>query len=70
MAGFIDATLLLRVVPRGVEFLVITHRQSPRVIQAFAGTDAELAVVPPQVREMMVEYEARARHDEIVPSAT
>jgi hypothetical protein len=35
-------------------------------VKAFAGTDAEIAVVPPEVQRVMLEYDARARHFEVV----
>jgi len=64
--GFISAIILRRAVPQGVEFQIITHWQSLDVIRAFAGVDAEAAVVPRKVREMMIEFEPRARHYEVV----
>jgi hypothetical protein len=35
-------------------------------IRRFAGDDAEVAVVPQNVQEMMLEYDARVRHYEVV----
>ena len=64
IAGFAGASILRRDVADGVEFLVVTRWQSLQAIQAFAGQDAELAVVPVNVQRMMVEYDARARHYE------
>jgi heme-degrading monooxygenase HmoA len=64
--GFMDATILRRSVERGVEFLVVTRWQSLRAIQAFAGADAEVAVLPEKVDRMMLEYDRRARHYEVV----
>ena len=64
IAGFLGASILRRDVAAGVEFLVVTRWKSLRAIQAFAGQDAELAVVPVNVQRMMVEYDARARHYE------
>ena len=34
-------------------------------IHAFAGSEAEAAVVPPKVRAMMIEFETRTRHYEV-----
>ena len=65
--GFIDASILHRPVPRGTEFLIITRWQSLAAIHAFAGADAETAVVPDKVQAMMVEYEAKARHYLVEP---
>jgi hypothetical protein len=35
-------------------------------VHSFSGADAEVAVVPLKVREMMLEYELRARHYRVV----
>lgn len=66
LPGFIGASILRRTLPEGVEFLVVTRWASLESIHAFAGPDAETAVVPPKAREMMVEYDQRARHYEVV----
>ncbi|HKS55979.1 MAG TPA: antibiotic biosynthesis monooxygenase [Steroidobacteraceae bacterium] len=66
LAGFHDAKVLRRELPQGVEFLVVTIWESLDSIRAFAGTDVENAVVPPEARDMMVEYDRRARHFEVV----
>ena len=66
LAGFVDASILRRDVGRGVEFLIVTRWKSAAAIRAFAGSDAEVAVVPPGVQRMMVEYDERARHYEVV----
>ena len=64
--GFVSASILRRSVPNGVEFLIVTTWESIDAIQGFAGTDVETAVVPPRVQEMMVEYDNRVRHYQIV----
>jgi heme-degrading monooxygenase HmoA len=64
IAGFVGASILRRDVGNGIEFLVVTRWNSLQAIQAFAGQDAELAVVPLNVQRMMLEYDARARHYE------
>jgi heme-degrading monooxygenase HmoA len=64
--GFVDATILRRAVARGVEFLIITRWQSLDAIRGFAGADAETAVVPQNVQRMMLEYDRRVAHYEIV----
>jgi hypothetical protein len=35
-------------------------------IEKFAGADVEAAVVPDNVRQMMLEYDQRVRHYEVV----
>lgn len=64
--GFIDATILKRNVQQGVEFLIVTHWESIGAIEQFAGLDAEVAVVPGKVQEMMIEYDRRVRHYEVL----
>jgi heme-degrading monooxygenase HmoA len=66
LAGFQDAKVLRREVPQGVEFLVVTIWESLEAIRAFAGKDVESAVVPPKARAMMIEYDLRSRHYEVV----
>ena len=64
--GFIDASILRRALGTGVEFLVVTRWRSLDAIRAFAGADAEAAVVPSKVQAMMIEYDSRARHYEVI----
>jgi heme-degrading monooxygenase HmoA len=64
--GFVRASILRRDVTNGTEFQVITVWESLDAIRAFAGEDVEVAVVPAVVREMMVEFEERASHYEVV----
>jgi heme-degrading monooxygenase HmoA len=64
LPGFIDASIHRRVVPEGVEFVVITHWDSLDAIRDFAGDDIETAVVPGAVQSMMVDYDRTVRHYE------
>jgi heme-degrading monooxygenase HmoA len=64
--GFVDASVLRRSEARGVEFLVVTRWESLEAIVGFAGNDSEVAVVPERVRCMMLEYDDRATHYEVV----
>jgi len=64
--GFVDASILRRGVERGVEFLIVTRWESIDAIRSFAGADAEVAVVPANVQRMMIEYDPRARHYEVL----
>jgi heme-degrading monooxygenase HmoA len=50
----------------GAEFLVVTIWESIDSIRAFAGNDVESAVVPPKARDMMIEYDRKARHYDVV----
>lgn len=66
IAGFIDVTILRRNADPGVEFVVVTRWTSMAAIRKFAGDDLVTAVVPPPVREMMIEYDKAVRHYEVV----
>ena len=66
LTGFVHVSILRRPVVKGVEFLIVTVWDSIESIKRFAGEDVELANVPPEAQEMMVEYELRARHYEQV----
>lgn len=68
--GFVDASILKRPVTGGIEFLIATRWKSMAAIQRFAGEDAEAAVVPQTVQEMMLEYDFRVRHYEVVEELT
>jgi heme-degrading monooxygenase HmoA len=65
----VDATIHKRPVAGGVEFLIVTQWRSMDAITRFAGNDPELAVVPANVREMMLEFDSRVRHYEVVDSS-
>jgi len=66
LSGFIDAAVQRRSLPEGVEFLVVTRWHSLDAIRAFAGTDVTRAVVPPEVQAMMIEWDQRATHYEVI----
>jgi len=66
IAGFVRASILKRDVQRGTEFQIITVWESLEAIKSFAGEDTEAAVVPLVAQAMMVEFDARARHYELV----
>jgi heme-degrading monooxygenase HmoA len=66
IAGFVDVSILRRNADAGVEFLVVTRWTSMAAIRQFAGEDVATAVVPPEVGEMMIEYDKAVRHYDIV----
>jgi len=66
LAGFVDASVLSRPLADGVEFLVITRWASLEAIAGFSGGAVEVAVVPEAVAAMMIEYDRRARHFEVL----
>ena len=65
LTGFIKASVLIRELERGTEFLIVTEWQSLDAIKGFAGDDPEAAVVPAVVQAMMLEYDSRVRHYEV-----
>jgi heme-degrading monooxygenase HmoA len=64
--GFVTVSIMSRDIDDGVEFQVSTYWQSLDAIKAFAGDDVTRAVVPPAARALMVRYDERAVHYEIV----
>jgi heme-degrading monooxygenase HmoA len=66
LPGFVTASILRRAVAAGTEFQVVTVWRSLDAIKAFAGEDAERAVVPPAAQALMASYDHRAVHYVIV----
>jgi heme-degrading monooxygenase HmoA len=66
LPGFLRASILRRMLPEGVEYLVVTEWANLEAIRQFAGNNVERAVVPAAVREMMLEYDQVVRHYEII----
>jgi len=66
LPGFVSASILSRRLDRGTEFLVVTSWRSLGDIASFSGPDLEAAVVPAKVVTMMVEYDDRARHFDVI----
>ncbi len=64
--GFIRAEILGRSTDKGIEFLIVTTWQSMEAIRQFAGELAEIAVVPAAVQQMMVEYDKRVTHYDVI----
>jgi heme-degrading monooxygenase HmoA len=63
--GFVSASILKRDVKEGVEFLIVTEWENLEAIKKFAGENAETAVVPKVVDEMMIQYDKRVRHYDV-----
>jgi heme-degrading monooxygenase HmoA len=64
--GFVGMQVLRRELDAGTEFLVITRWTSMDAVCRFTGPDPETAVVPGEAREMMVTFDDRVRHYELV----
>ena len=66
LAGYLGIEILRRDVDAGTEFQIVTRWASLDVITAFAGQDVTVAVVPPNVRDLMISYDPEVVHYEIV----
>ena len=55
-----------RVLRRGEEFIVVTFWESMDAVRKFAGPDPERAVVEPEARAVLREFEERVSHYEVV----
>jgi heme-degrading monooxygenase HmoA len=64
--GFVSASILHRPTAAGVEFVVVTTWRSMDAIRRFAGDEADVAVVPPAVQAMMIQYDDTVAHYQIV----
>lgn len=67
--GFEGAFVLRRVDGDDVEFLVLTLWASQDAIHAFAGRDAEQAVIPAAAAQVLKQWDERATHYEVALTA-
>lgn len=63
--GFLGIDLLRRQHPEEVEFVTIMWFSSLQAVRDFAGTDYELAVVPPAARVVLSRFDARSAHYDV-----
>ena len=66
LPGFIRASILRRELAAGTDFQVVTLWESLVAIEAFAGQDVHTAVVPASVQAMMLSYDRKVAHYEVV----
>ena len=66
--GYRGIHLLRRDVEEGAEFVTIMWFDSLEAVQAFAGNDYEVAVVPPKARQLLSRFDARSAHYEVIES--
>src|SRR2546423_9440843 len=64
--GYIGARLLERETADGVEIIVIPLWQSLDAIRKFAGTDIEQAVISDEIIPLLLRYDQRVRHYEVM----
>ena len=67
--GYRGAYLMRRERSGEVEFVTVTFFESLDAVRAFAGPDFELAVVPPEARELLTRFDARSAHYDIAMGA-
>ena len=65
IAGHRGSFLLRRQTGQQIEFLAVTLWESPTTIRDFAGDDIEIAVVEPEARAVLAEFDSFARHYEL-----
>jgi heme-degrading monooxygenase HmoA len=66
LEGFRGIDLLRRIQADEVEFITIMWFDTLAAVQAFAGPDYEIAVVPPAARALLHRFDARSAHYETV----
>jgi heme-degrading monooxygenase HmoA len=64
--GHRGAQLLRRNTATGAEFGVITFWDSMDAVCEFAGPDPDIAVIPPEARALLSDFEETVRHYELV----
>lgn len=63
--GFRSIELLRQAADGDVEFVTIMWFDTMDSVAAFAGPDADKAVVPPAAQALLSRYDARSRHYEV-----
>jgi antibiotic biosynthesis monooxygenase (ABM) superfamily enzyme len=63
--GFQGIDLLRRPTGAAVEFVTIMWFDSLEAVRAFAGTEYEVAVVPPAARQLLQQFDARSVHYDV-----
>jgi heme-degrading monooxygenase HmoA len=71
IAGFLGIDLLRRNVgPDRIEFVTVMWFESMAAVEAFAGSEYEVAVVPPEARAVLSAFDERSAHYEVVERRT
>jgi heme-degrading monooxygenase HmoA len=65
LAGHRGAWILRREVDGRCEFLAVTLWETRQAIEAFAGADIDKAIVEPEGRAVLAEFDDFARHYEV-----
>jgi len=70
ISGFRGIDLLRRDLGEQVEFVTVMWFDSLDAVRAFAGTDYERAVVPPEARALLARFDERSVHYDVVERRT
>jgi len=65
IAGFHGIELWRRTVGAEVEFVTVMKFESLEAVAEFAGTDYEVAVVPPAARALLARFDVRSAHYDV-----
>jgi heme-degrading monooxygenase HmoA len=68
LAGHRGAYLLRRAIGARAEFLAVTLWETRAAIESFAGADIDTAIVEPEARAVLAEFDDFARHYELAYS--
>ncbi|NIS62663.1 MAG: antibiotic biosynthesis monooxygenase [Proteobacteria bacterium] len=68
--GYRGIHLLRRDVDDGVEFVTIMWFDSLDAVRTFAGKDYEVAVVPPEARQLLSRFDSRSAHYDVIVAPT
>ncbi|HEX6224834.1 MAG TPA: hypothetical protein VFZ52_10515 [Chryseolinea sp.] len=66
LPGFKSLSILRREVREGTAFLIITRWETLEDMRSFAGIDLESAVVPDLVKSIMIKFDSRVEHFNVV----
>ncbi len=70
LTGFLGVHFTRRRLADRAEFLVLTRWQSMEAIRGFAGSDPETAVVEPGAKAVLLDFDARVQHYEVIDDAS
>ncbi|MFN8058012.1 MAG: antibiotic biosynthesis monooxygenase [Vicinamibacterales bacterium] len=70
LPGYLGMTVLRRRDGERVEFLVMTRWTSMDAVTAFAGASIDLAVVEPEARALLADFDTVVRHFEVASGVT
>ena len=70
LSGFLGVHFNRRRLADRVEFLVLTRWQSMDAIREFAGPDAETAVVEPAAKSVLLDFDTRVQHYEVLDASS